>query len=259
MNQLAIKLRKSSKLTEDEIKQAIVDYRNGKAQLDKVYAANYNMIYKACLKTLRASANHLDFEDIESFASQLFMNAVNKFNVNQKKAKFSTFLHTQLMRLYELIGASYKRNEETGELESNVNFDDVDTDNADRFSEVLGAEYQGSYCKNLIEKCNDDIEKFSSYEWMLTSDAKQMMVDFCNGFLYGEFGKNISENARLEANSNISPRVLWTRWYAKKGWTLDRVKEARASLEVMLDQYRHGKIGNKLTKMSSRMQLEPLF
>lgn len=209
-----------------------------------------NELYKKCERTVEQACYKawlknpiIQLDDYRSYAHEVFMDATFSFD-ESKGIKFNSWLTTQLLRIKEYAGrfkmvSAFTRNDPTKLVLS-----------LDKVSEMLEGRpctlndlkfpVNDVYSKNLSEPtfvpdwC-ERIESFKPYLGELSEDAKVMVDDIIGGETErrDENGVPIVPRGK-NRYSRLTPRQLYTRLYCRRGWTIERVKNARHEVETVL-------------------------
>lgn len=212
-----------------------------------------NELYESCIGTIEKACRDaysrnpvIDFDDYRSYADEVFMDAVLSYNP-ASGTKFNTWLTTQLLRLKKYAsrgGRMIVDHKETPE--SLVLSLDSKPDTAQDGQATLhdiNQPVNGTYAASLAAPNWDfdwwkRMSNLKPYMGELSDDAKVMVEDILDGKASRTDDEgNLKPERGSAMYARLSPTQLYTRLYCRRGWDLDRVKEARAEVEDMLRRW----------------------
>lgn len=217
---------------------------------NELYKSCRGTIEKAC-RTAYRDAPMVDLDDYRSYANEVFMDAALSYDPNSG-VKFNTWLTTQLLRLKKYVhrggrmksDSGYTAESIVGSLDARI----VDGNGNQSSLHDVRNPFNDSYLSSLSEPS-------WNYDWWqrmyalrpfmgeLSDDAKVMVDDI----LDGNVSKKDSNGSPRPEHGNrmyarLSPRQLYIRVYAHRGWEFERVRCARIEIEEMLRKLPHFKL-----------------
>ena len=208
-----------------------------------------NELYKKCERTVEQACRKawlknpiIQLDDYRSYAHEVFMDATLSFD-ESKGTKFNSWLTTQLMRLtpyprnFKMTTSSKQDSsslvlslDETSEMLEGrpCTLNDLKFPVNDVYSKTLS---EPTFVPDWCER----IESLKPYLGELSEDAKVMVDDIIGGETEkkDENGVPIAPRGK-NRYARLTPRQLYTRLYCRRGWTIERVKNARREVETVL-------------------------
>lgn len=212
-----------------------------------------NELYLSCLGTIEKACINawmknplLDLDDYFSYAEEIFMDSTESFNPGVG-VKFNSWLTTQLQRLKPYANRGGLMTTDTkGTAESLVLSLDAELKRDDEKATTLHESRQpvnDVYSAEVgLPPWITDWERrmINLKPWMtgLSQDARTMVDDILDG---NASKKDENGVPRLEHGRRyyvkLTPRQLYARLYQRRGWTFERVRDARIEVENMLRRW----------------------
>lgn len=209
---------------------------------DELYKACRGTIEKACLDAYRKNPV-IDLDDYRSYADEVFMDAALSYDPNSG-AKFNTWLTTQLLRLKKYASRGGKMivdhkgvpDSIVGSLDREMSsldgrqcsLHDMKLPTSDRYlKELTAPSWNYDWWQRMYA--------LKPFMGELSDDARVMVDDI----LDGNASKKDSNGSPSPEHGNrmyarLSPRQLYIRIYAHRGWEFERVRGARIEIEELL-------------------------